>query len=84
MHVQRRASVLMAIQNRIRKINITHQINVRAKEEIIDVAAVIRPSVRTSTCSYPDMSDTDVMPFCMRFHYFPSTLLCCFVVINQF
>jgi hypothetical protein len=43
MHVQRRASVLMAIQNHIRKINITHQINVNANEEIIDVAAVIRP-----------------------------------------
>jgi hypothetical protein len=42
-HVQRRASVLMAIQNHIRKINVTHQFNINANEEIIDVAAVIRP-----------------------------------------
>jgi hypothetical protein len=27
-------------------------------------------TVRTSTCSYPDMSDTNVMPFYMHFHCF--------------
>jgi hypothetical protein len=26
--------------------------------------------VRTSTCSYPDMSDTGDMPFCIHFHCF--------------
>jgi hypothetical protein len=38
--------------------------------------------VRTSTCSYPDMSDTDVMPFCM--HLSIDFVLLFFFVFNQF
>jgi WD40 repeat protein len=38
--------------------------------------------VRKNTCSYPDMSDTHVMLFCMRFHCFVHRF--CFVVFNQF
>ena len=45
MHVQRRASVLMAIQNHIRKINTNHQININAFEEVIDIAPVVIPRV---------------------------------------
>jgi hypothetical protein len=37
--------------------------------------------VRTSTCSYPDMSDTDVMPLCMYFLCFVHRF--CFVVLLQ-
>jgi hypothetical protein len=36
-------------------------------------------NVRMSTCSYPHMSDTDVMPFCMHFHCFVHRF--CFVVL---
>jgi len=38
--------------------------------------------VRTSTCSYPDISDTDVMLLCMHFHCFVHRF--CFVVLKEY
>jgi hypothetical protein len=45
-------------------------------------AALASGNVRMSTCSYPDMSDTGVMPFYMHFRCFVHRY--CFVVVNQF
>jgi hypothetical protein len=47
-----------------------------------------RGSVRTRTYAYPHLSDTDVclfgMPFSMQLLFCPLTLICYFVVIDQF